>query len=176
MKFFHRHKDNTYPGRRDKEFIISQTSRDLLWLTENDTSLKFRVSEEQEQMLDEMTTFLDISLSDFIRQVLFVHLYGRYDLLGLLERKMPSLEEGRIGTCAQPEETSTSGGNIADIKVYLPRVMKDDLTFLAKQEAMTLSKYVRTVVVTHLTGHPGLAGNSLVNLPLQPLLKKKLPK
>jgi predicted DNA-binding protein len=175
MKFFFRHKDDTYPGRKDKEYAISQTGRDFLWLETNDASLKFRLSEEQEQMLDEMTTFLDISLSDLVRQILFVHLYGRYDLLGLLEQKMPSLEEGRVIAYAPPEEPTARIGNTADIKVFLPRVMKDDLTFLAKNEGMTLSKYVRTVVVTHLTGHPALAENSLVNHPLRSSLKKQRP-
>lgn len=163
MKFFFRHKDTAYPGRKDKEYTISLTGRDFSWLKENDVALKFRVSEDQERIIDEMCMFLDISASDFIRQVLFIHLYGRYDLLGLLERQLPALEEGRTITYAPPEASSIRPGNTADFKTWLPSVMKDDLTFLAKQEGMTLSKYVRTVVTTNLTGHPALAENSLLN-------------
>jgi hypothetical protein len=95
MKFFFRRKDDPYPHQQGKEHHISLTKRDFFWLDENDTPLKFRLSEDQEQMINEICSFLDISASDFIRQLLFIHLYGRYDLLGLLERQLPSLNEGR---------------------------------------------------------------------------------
>lgn len=125
-------------------------------------------------MLDEMTTFLDTSISDYVRQILFIHLYGRYDLLGLLEEQLPALQEGRGAIIAgPPDEFPGRSLNKADIKVWLPRVMKDDLTFLAKREGMTLSKYVRTIIATHLTGHPALLENSLVNRPLHPPIKKQ---
>lgn len=174
MKLFFRHKDATYPNRKGQEHNIALTGRDFYWLGENDAFLKVRLSEDQEQMVDEICSFLDISASDFIRQVLFIHLYGRYDLLGLLERQLPALQEGRsVIISAPPEETPGRPLNKADIKVWLPRVMKNDLTFLAKKEGMTLSKYTRTVIVTHLTGHPALAENSLVNHPLRNSFKRK---
>lgn len=57
-------------------------------------------------MLDEMTTFLDTSISDYVRQILFIHLYGRYDLLGLLEEQLPALQEGRGAIIAGPPDES----------------------------------------------------------------------
>lgn len=171
MKFFFRRKDDPYPSHQGKEHHITLMERDFFLLDENETPLKFRLSEEQERMIDEICTFLDISASDFIRQMLFIHLYGRYDLLGLLERQFPTLNEGReVCPSAPPESTKTESSphprNVADFKVWLPRVMKDDLAFLASQEKMTLSRYVRTIVVTHLTGHPALAQQSPLNRPL----------
>lgn len=162
MKLFSRHKDDPYPHRLEGEYHIALTDRNFFMLDENDAPLKFRLSEEQERMVDEICSFLDISASDFIRQVLFIHLYGRYDLLGLLERQFRILQEGQEVIPSAPAEDRPAA-NIADFKVWLPRVMKDDLSFLAEAEGMTLSKYVRKTVVTHLTGHPALALHSPVN-------------
>jgi hypothetical protein len=174
MKLFFRHKDTPYPHRNDKEHNISLTGRNFMWLEHNDATLKFRVSLDQEQMIDEACSFLDISASDFIRQILFVHLYGRYDLLGLLERQLPGIQEGRsVIISGPPEESTKKAANLADFKIYLPFAMKDDLAYLAKQEGSTLSRYVRTVVVTHLTGHPALAENSIVNHTFRTLIKPK---
>lgn len=176
MKFFSRRKDDPYPHQKGKEHHISLTERDFFWLNENDAPLKFRLPEEQELMINEICSFLDISASDFIRQVLFMHLYGRYDLLGLLERQLPTLNEGREVCPSAPPEPSSAKvtpsqrpKNVADFKVWLPRAMKDDLALLAREEEMTLSRYVRTVVVTHLIGHPALAQRSPLNRPLIPV-------
>ena len=40
------------------------------------------------------------------------------------------------------------------------------IAYLAQAEDVTLSRYVRNVIITHLTGHAGLAGHSPVNRPL----------
>ena len=164
MKLFFRHKDDPYPNRTEREHSITLTERNYFLLDDNDAPLKFRLSEELERMVDEICSYLDTSASDFIRQVLFIHLYGRYDLLGLLERQFPVFEEERMIAYAPPVETSSKrGANIADIKVWLPRVMKDDLAYLAQSEGMTLSRYVRTVITTHLCGHAALAERSPIN-------------
>ncbi len=55
-----------------------------------------------------MTTFLDTSISDYVRQILFIHLYGRYDLLGLLEEQLPVLQEGRAAIIAGSPDESPS--------------------------------------------------------------------
>ncbi len=176
MKLFFRHKDDPYPNRAKREHSISLTERNFFWLDGNDTPLKFRLSEELERMIDEICSYMDTSASDFIRQMLFIHLYGRYDLLGLLERQFPLLDERRrmvISSSAssnddQPQCTPKRPPNRADFKVWLPRAMKNDLAFLAESEKMTLSRYVRSIITTHLTGHPALAEYSPVNRPLNP--------
>lgn len=120
MKFFSRHKDDPYPHRQEGAHHIALTDRNFFMLDENDAPLKFRLSEEQERMVDEICSFLDISASDFIRQVLFIHLYGRYDLLGLLERQFPILQEGREVIPSGPaEDRPARAANVADFKVWL---------------------------------------------------------
>ena len=168
MKLFFRHKDDTYPNRSDRQNHISMTERNFLHLDDNDVSLKFRLPEELELMVEEICSYLDTTASDFIRQVLFIHLYGRYDLLGLLERQFPVLDERRrmVIPSAVPDDNKQCTKlppNRADFKVWLPRVMKDDLALLADSEKMTLSRYIRTVINTHLTGHPALGDHSPVN-------------
>jgi len=86
------------------------------------------------------------------------------DLLGLLERQFPVLDERRrMVIPSGPDESPAKSRNVADCKVWLPRVMKDDLAFLAQAESVTLSRYVRNVIITHLTGHAGLADHSPIN-------------
>lgn len=167
MKLFFRHKDDTNPRQQEREHSITLTERNYFLLDDNDVPLKFRMPEELERMVDEICSYLDTSASDFIRQVLFIHLYGRYDLLGLLERQFPVLDERRrMVIPSGPDESPAKSRNVADYKVWLPRVMKDDLTFLAQSEGVALSRYVRNVIITHLTGHVALADRSPVNRPL----------
>lgn len=161
MKFFHRRKDEITTRTNNSECRISMTDRDYAYFAENDIALKFRVNETLERMIDETATFLNISASDFIRQVLFVHLYGRYDLLGLIERQPDALkdreEEEDLLLSQQiclPE--TRQGKNVADFKVWLPFRMKDDLQLQADREKKTLSRYVRDIVAAHLTGHIAL--------------------
>jgi hypothetical protein len=166
MKLFFRHKDDTNPRQQEREHSITLTERNYFLLDDNDVPLKFRMTEELERMVDEICSYLDTSASDFIRQVLFIHLYGRYDLLGLLERQFPVLDERRrmVIPSGPPDDAPPKrSANIADFKVWLPRVMKDDLAFLAQAEGVTLSRYVRNVIITHLTGHAGLADHSPIN-------------
>jgi hypothetical protein len=177
MKSFFRRKDETSPYQSNKQYCIALSERDYALIDENDAPLKFRLNEALERMIDEICTFLDISASDFIRQALFIHLYGRYDLLGLLERQFPALQEGREVIVSGPPECSSSrAANVADFKVWLPRVMKDDLLSLAEREGETLSRYVREVVTTHLTGHPALARQSPLNHPFNPPPASRKPK
>jgi len=167
MKLFFRHKDDTSLRQHDREHRITLTERNFFLLDDNDAPLKFHMSEELERMVDEICSYIDISASDFIRQTLFIHLYGRYDLLGLLERQFPVLDERQrmIIPSAPPDDAPPPkrSTNVADLKVWLPRVMKDDLAYLAQSEGMTLSRHVRTVITTHLCGHASLAESSQVN-------------
>jgi hypothetical protein len=177
MKFFFRRKDETCPHQNSKQYSIALSERDYTLIDENNAPLKFRLNETLERMIDEICTFLDISASDFIRQALFIHLYGRYDLLGLLERQFPTLQEGReVIVSGPPESSSSRTANVADFKVWLPRVMKDDLQFLAESEGKTLSRYIREVITTHLTGHPALARQSPLNHPFNPPPASSKPK
>lgn len=171
MRFFFRKKDAPYPSKHIKQHIITLSYRDYSEFERNDAIIKFWIPETIEKKIDEATDLLDTSLSDFVRQVLFIHLYGRHDLLGLYERKCgiysPAREvrysvAQRIDMPVLPAEKK-----IADVKIWLPSKMKSDLQTLADRSKMKLSPYVRLVLHTHLLGNlpydPDLAGQSPPN-------------
>jgi len=67
---------------------ITMTDRDYSDLLEyGDVAIKFWLPEIMEDTLDQECAFTNTSRSDLIRQNLFIYLYGRHDLWGLLERK-----------------------------------------------------------------------------------------
>lgn len=162
MRFFFRNRDEPRPLPR-REHAISMTGRDYGNLDGDQVVLKFWLPESIENMVDELSSKFNTSNSDSYRQMLFVHLYGRYDLTGLLERQdyrftlnsLPLFTRNISDTEPGPdnEVPPTQEKNVADAKVWMPRKMKDDLQILATRNNMKLSKYVRTVVVRQLTGH-----------------------
>lgn len=76
MQFFKRSKDNIRPSSPSYKLIIDLQGRDYLSLSTNNTNIKFWIPERLEKKIDQLCTYFDTSASDFIRQVLFVHLYS----------------------------------------------------------------------------------------------------
>lgn len=120
--------------------------------------------------LDEVCTYIDTSVSDFLRQILFIHCYGRVDFLGLLQTKHPTALNSHIDTGIVPDRTpqvelelkavkkkkATANGqekNTASVKIWMPTKMKSDLDHLAIQNKSSLSEYARYTIITHLLGH-----------------------
>lgn len=81
LKFFGRKKNEIYPSE-EKHICIKLSGRNYDDLKRCDTTLKIWLSEDVETKLNEMCWAIDTSGSDLIRQILFIHLYGRYDLFG----------------------------------------------------------------------------------------------
>lgn len=156
MKFFHRRKDELFP-RSDEDVRLLDVHPDAeTGFAENDTALKFRVNETLEGMIDDACALLDVSASDFLRQILFIHLYGRYRFLGMVQRHPKFLQErdkGLVLSQGLPGLCAARPNNIADFKVWLPSRMKEELQLLAEVGEKPLSRYVREIVTLHLTGH-----------------------
>ena len=167
MRFLSRNKNRMNSYRQNqydsREFIISMTDRDYGELHQCDAALKVWLPDNIMKMLYEVTVLQDISISDFIRQVLFVHLYGRYDLLGYMERSdLKFNDPDRISPCAKTlptdeatpaDKISTSSGNkVIAMKICLPATMKQSLLDLATKKHQTISEYVRRITITHLIG------------------------
>jgi hypothetical protein len=159
LRFFFRKKDErkaAIPGRKN---VITMTSRDFSELDGDKIALKFWIPESVEKMMDELSRKFDTSTSDSYRQMLFVHLYGRYDLTGLLERQdhrfaLNGIPLYSIASATSTEDVSTpQEKNIADVKVWVPLKMKDDLQLLANSKGVKLSQYVRSVLMDQLLGH-----------------------
>lgn len=165
MRFFFRKKDESVPWRPQTEPRIVLSNRNFDQLKECDVALKFWLPEYVERMIDRMCSFQDTSVSDLIRQIFFIHLYGRYDLFGLIERQdqtynLQTRERVRFSLRALSVEEEVARSiegkntrNIADVKVWVPAKMKDDIRQLAQKAGKKPSVYVREVIITHLFGH-----------------------
>lgn len=135
-------------------------------LAKHDTALKFWLPEPAEKALHEMKERSDLSASEFLRQFLAIHCYGLYafyqmtDIMPKLFREQPGImfskaEEQppqgkkRIDTYWVPE----LGKNVVPIKIWIPKRMKTDLQTLSEHAELTLSNYVREILISRLLGH-----------------------
>ena len=179
MFFFKRKKDQPRPVKPPTSYHVSLSGRDYDQLAECDTALKFWLPESIEKKIDEMCSFMNTSASDLVRQILFIHLYGRYDLFGLIERQIDTFGMNQLkfkhnmfsrscpldsnGDVVRDPETVEK--SIADFKVWIPAKMKADIQALAQKTGNKPSLYVRQVIITHLFGHVPPEGISLDMLP-----------
>jgi len=165
MRFFNRKKDQARPTERRNPFQIELSGRNYDELDQCDVAIKFWLPETVEKKIDEMCAFQDTSASDLIRQILFIHLYGRYDLFGLVERQIMTYQlkkKPRIfysiakeHVCTEPEKSYTPQveKSVADFKVWIPARIKTDVQALAQRAGKKPSAYIREVIITHLFGH-----------------------
>jgi len=169
MNFFFRSKDNARPtetARQQKAtYKVSMTGSNYSEMRRNDVTLKVWLPESVEQQLGELTSYLNTSLSDLIRQILFQHLYGRYDLIGLVERQKFNPEEipydgirFSIAPSAPGTPPPPPPKKVAGVKVFIPERMRKDLDTLAGTKYQTISEYVRLVILNHLFGALQTAG------------------
>jgi len=152
---------------------ITMTDRDYSDLLETgDVAIKFWLPDLVGIMLDQNCRFADTTRSDFIRQNLFMYLYGRYDLMGLLEQQShyyrlespPHVRFSRTAplkeeTIAEPEPDIMHdlGKNTEDLKVWIPVKMKQDIQELADKSSISLSEMIREIIISMLFGHTYLS-------------------
>jgi hypothetical protein len=169
MDFFTRKKDDRKADEGNPLPQINLSGRAYNAYSERDTAITLWLPESIKDRLNEVCTYIDTSVSDFLRQVLFIHMYGRVDFLGLLQTKHPTALNSHIDTGIVPETTpqvelelkavkkkpaaEAAEGNTASIKVWLPSKMKVELDQLAVKNKTSLSDYARHVIITHLMGH-----------------------
>ena len=146
---------------------LTGTGRDFDGLEENDQPVKFHVSEPVRQALDEISGHYESNLSVVVRHILFVELYGTYDLIARAERgdreflpykaMMPdmvprfSLQESLDMAQASPPPPDL-GKNNDNIKVWLPVRMVADIDQLARRAEISRSVWIRRSLIRHLFG------------------------
>jgi len=153
-------------------YEITQTDRDYSDLLEHgDVAIKFWLPELMDTVLNESCSFFHTSRSDLIRQTLFAYLYGRYDLVGLIERKDQHYQLTRPALFSrrnvepdpdsieepEPDVMHDLGKNTEDLKVWIPRKMRDDIQCLADKASISLSKMIREIIISMLFGHTYLS-------------------
>lgn len=143
--------------------MLTGTGRDYAVMAENDRALKLHLPEAAWVALDELRKKHGSSFSTLVRHVLFLFLYGRYDLIALLERgetQFDLIEHGCSGRYmrvpAADNRTADLGKNDHSIKTWIPSQMHADLSDAATKRGVPVSVFVREIVVSYLFGHVAL--------------------
>ncbi|OIO75002.1 MAG: hypothetical protein AUJ57_00885 [Zetaproteobacteria bacterium CG1_02_53_45] len=137
---------------------ITGTDRDYAPLLEDgDIALKIWLPELMGTMLDETCSLLNTTRSDLIRQTLFTYLYGRYDWLGMYENneKQYQLNQPDLYSIHEPKEPNIMadmGKNTEDLKVWVPRKMKEDIQKMADQAGLSASETIREIIISTMIG------------------------
>lgn len=143
-------------------------------LTRHDTTLKFWLPEPVEQALREMSERSNLSASEFLRQFLALHCYGLYAFYQMTDSMPRLFKESDIKFSHRAEEPPEGkkrvdtywipelGKNVAPIKVWIPKRMKNDLQTLAEHVELTPSNYVREILISRLLGHGMLPQRSIM--------------
>lgn len=157
---------NMAQRRRPMAFSeIIEGMGDFSDLTNHDVALKFWLPEAAEQALGEIIEREGLSASEFLRQFLAIHCYGLYAFY-LMTDAMPRLfrerdnsirfsmaepppHKKRIVTYWVPE----LGKNVVAVKVWVPSRLKNDLQILSAHAGLTVSNYVREILISRLLGH-----------------------
>jgi hypothetical protein len=189
MIFFKRSRNKQPPFQEkqldERQYNISMSGRDFGDLFTCSAALKVWLPDSIELQLQEMSFFLNVSMSDLIRQILFIHLYGRYDFLGYVERSLhhfkdpasvvddvmfslttddlPRSKLSLFGkkkvTDPEPEKPSApeppKEKQVAATKIFLPERMKQDLLAISEKRLVPVSEYCRSVIKSHLMGQYG---------------------
>lgn len=156
------------PEKRQRPKSLEQLVDDIgefSDLATNDVALKFWLPEPAKYALDEISEITNQSVSSSMRQFLMIHCYGFYPYLVMAE-SMPNfckdsdpmfsipevlIPEGKIRVSTY--WVADLGKNIAPIKVWIPKRLKQDLSILAEHVDLTLSNYVREITISRLLGH-----------------------
>ncbi len=140
-------------------YSITGTNRDFSSVKTYDIALKIWLPEATKIALQEMCSFVDTTMSDIIRQTLFTYLYGRYDLMASIERGEQDfnlshpIRFSRSGGKSSNNNSPELGKNRYDVKVWIATRMKNDLQLLADKADVTLSEFVREILISNLFGH-----------------------
>lgn len=145
----------------------------------NDVALKFWLPQAAFEALGEMAERSSLTMTEFLRQFFVVHCYGLYAFIAMKEAKPSLFKDSLPGTnvfyqsVGQEQLPSGKirvetywvpelGKNISPVKVWMPKRMRCDLEALAKHSALTLSNYVREIVISRLLGHGMLPTRSIL--------------
>ncbi|MGZ8982773.1 MAG: hypothetical protein ACXW11_02320 [Methylotenera sp.] len=142
---------------------LYEGDRGISDLYANKAELRVWVPESLNVAMKEAVRYLNERLSEHLRQLLVVYLYGAHELLCMSEN-----ETGIFHPEPPPEPRGSQvmfsrarvvdyipglGKNIVPLKLFLHEKMKADLQALADKAGVPLSQFVREVLVSHFLGH-----------------------
>lgn len=144
---------------------LTGTGRSLDGLEENDQPVKVHLAEPVRIALNELADHYDSNLSVIVRHILFIQLYGLYDLVARVERGKKDFLPYRQGMAdmgvrysrrqqgtASPPPPPDLGKNLDNIKIWLPSRMVADIDQLSEQAGRNRSAWIRGMLIRHLFG------------------------
>lgn len=142
--------------------------RGLRDLTDDSAVLRFWLPETGRKALDQTIKNSGMVAAKYLREFFVVHLYGEHELLKMQATKeglyyvpppqppvnisQQSSKEVLYSRVPSVECIPGLGKNIFPFKLYLPQRMKDDLQGLADNTGITLSQYVREILISYFFG------------------------
>ena len=160
----------------------------------HDVAIQFWLPDAAEKSLKQLCALDGNSMSEALRKFLITHCYGTY-AFSVMVKKHPDMfkESGPLFSRKQnddgmplfsPERENPIderpsrkrettywvcelGKNIAPVKVYIAKRLRDDLKILAEHVDIKLSQYLREIVISRLLGHG--------TLPVRPEMLSSLP-
>lgn len=145
---------------------IQASTHSFTNLHQNNTELRVWVSEPLRKAMDEVSDSLGMTLSKYLREFFVVYLYGKHELLCMIENKTgiyfespkeqsPANDSGQIRFSRSPSAECIPGlgKNIIPLKIFLNEKIKSDLQGLATKANLPLSQFVREILTSHFLGH-----------------------
>lgn len=145
------------------------TDMDFNAFSSNDAFIKVWLPERIEIVLDTLSAEHNVSRPDALRAVLFQHVYGVFVYEQFLnwKRKKDEREQTYYQSAPpDPEAVLFSrsrttmdmlGKSTSNLKFWLPIKLKEDLTAIAKLNALGISDYVRLTLAKRLLGEKFIA-------------------
>ena len=147
-------------GARVGAFEPPRSSKlDYAAFEHNNVYIKIWLPEVLSRALDEVSSAREESRPDVLREFLFEHVYGRQELERLIAWKQR--EDAKTVREPLPPYEGVSqpyaslemiGKATEDVKLWLPKKLKEEITGLAKLAGMGLSDYCRKTLVRILLG------------------------
>ena len=141
---------------------LTGSARSFEEFRDNTVAVKVWIPEPLDMRLTELAKLFGVSRPRYLLTVLFIELYGRYELEQMRQKVAGIFFESQImasrsatthDTEAEPKATSRPlGKSDHDLKLWMPAKMRDDLQASATAVGISLSEHIRKVFVAHVFG------------------------
>lgn len=120
-------------------------------------AVKVWLPEQLDERLRQIADHQFSSRSVLVRNALFIYVYGAYAYLQMRQDSdgfyYHDDRNDDVRFSRSVNRAPQLGKNSINFKVWLPEALKNDLGLLADQAGITLSHFVREILVSHFMGH-----------------------
>ena len=147
---------------------LSTPAGDWEGMNIDNTSVKIWIPEPLDDCFTDLCIRFEQSKSDLARNGLMIHVHGRYVFERLVANRLWNLTrrivredtvkysmEGvrvKLEDSPRPAFIKAFGKNTFDLKVWMPRQLKEDLESLAIDAGQTVSEYMRRALTAYYLG------------------------